>query len=105
MQGYPNRPGVPQPVMNSQTAPPRPQMAPPRPPKRRHGCRNCCLVTLLLMLLLVVGFFVAGWLYFSEPTHPVEEEYETIPEYFGRNVPLSPGVVADRSPNGEVHHG
>ncbi|MBN2432997.1 MAG: hypothetical protein JXQ27_16115 [Acidobacteria bacterium] len=62
----------------------QPAVYPAPPPRRRHGCRNCCLLTLLLLVLLVVGFVVAGWWYFSEPAHPVEEEYETIPEYFGK---------------------
>jgi len=92
--------------MQGRTQPPmmpQPAVYPAPPPRRRRGCRNCCLLTLLLLVLLVAGFFVAGWWYFSEPAHPVEEEYETIPEYFGRAG--IPGPMDAGSGPGEVRHG
>jgi hypothetical protein len=58
---------------------------------------------LLLIIILVGGFLAAGWYYFSTPTHPVEEEYETIPEYFGYLPAFpAPNAVFGR---GEARHG
>jgi len=54
------------------------------PAKKKRGCRSCCLLLILIPLLLMIGLITFAWFYFSEPTHPVEEEYESIPEYFSQ---------------------
>jgi len=61
--------------------PAAPPPQPPAPPKKK-GCCSCCLWVLLLLFVLAAGFVAFAYFYLQPPANPVEEEYETIPEYF-----------------------
>jgi len=66
--------------------------APPPPPKpgakrrKRGGCRCCCLALLLGPVVVLLVVLLVSWLGPRLKKDPVEEEWKSIPDYFGAGV-------------------
>ena len=51
--------------------------------KKRPGCCSCCCLLVFIMLVVVpVGSVGFAYWYFRPPPSPVEQEYQSIPDYF-----------------------
>jgi len=82
---------MPPPPLPGQSAPPplpgQPIQAVPgtpaaRPKQKRSCCCSGCLILMLLFLLGIGGLVGYAWVSFRTPESPVNEEFDSIPDYF-----------------------
>jgi len=71
--------------------------APPPPPKpgvkrrRRGGCCSCCLALLVVPVVVLLLVLLVSWLGPRLRKDPVEEEWKTVPDYFGSGAGATSG--------------